>query len=398
MLEARDRVGGRTFAAPWQGETIEVGGAYVGDVHTRVVAELQRYGIGTVPANPLPQRTFFPALGGGQQEVDFLTTILEFDGMLAKLFQGWQDFFPSPRDPLAARDVVAQYDPLSLRDGLARADLSDRDRLWVGGMAAGYSGGSAADGGLTAWAQAWVAGENQYVSIQEHRIAGGTSALVGAILADARADVRLGSPVVSVVEEPGRVVVTTLTGARYHAPAVVVAVPVNVWRTIHFAPGLPTPFRAAAREGAGVFNAHKLHIRIRGDLKAPFALGREGAPMWLIVPQHEFPDGDQLIVAVCVDPHANLDNQAEVQERVRSILPGATVRDYQYHSWSRDRWARGGWALRRPGQLLRQVPALHQPHGRVVFASGDVSAAWHGYMEGAIESGAIAAAQAVSLS
>lgn len=398
LLEARDRVGGRTFSSTWQDEPIEVGGAYVGDVHTTVMGELKRYGIGTVHGNAFPGRAYFPALAGGQQEVDFLTVLTELDGMLAKLFEGSETFFPRPRDPLYAKEVLQQYDPLSLRDSLNKAALSARDKLWVGGMAAGYAGGSTATGGMTAWAQAWVAGERQYLTIQEYRIAGGTGALLNAILADAQADVRLNSPVVSVVQEPGKVIVTTRDGAIHRAPSVVVAVPVNVWRTILFAPGLPPVHREAAREGAGVPNAVKLHIRIRGDIPAPFALGREGAPMWLVVPQSTFADGDHLLVAVCVDPAINLDNPAEIQERLRSVVPGATVRAYQAHSWSGDRWSRGGWALRRPNQLLRQEPAIHQPVGRVVFASGDVSTAWHGYMEGAIESGITAGAHAVSLS
>jgi monoamine oxidase len=397
LLEARDRIGGRTWSTGYEGETIELGGAYVSDVHTNVMAELARYGIGTVPGNPLPERAFWPSAGGGQQELDFLTANARLETLLGQLFAGSETYFPMPRDPLYARDVLARYDPLSLRDRMNQLPLSAEDRLWLSGVTAGYSGGSSATGGLTAFAQAWEAGDHRWIEVLEYRIAGGTGALLNAMLTDAGVDLRLNSPVVSVVEEYGRVVVTTRAGARFYAPAVVVAVPVNVWRTIAFAPGLPAVHTAATNEGVGVPNAAKLLIRLGGDIRAPFGLSPEGSPMWMIVPQAELSNGDQLVVGFSVDPTINLTSLADVQARVRTILPGATVRAFRAHSWSRDRWALGGWGLRKPNQLIRQWPAIQQPHGRVVFASGDVSAVWHGYIDGAIEGGKVAAVQALSL-
>ncbi|ONI88547.1 hypothetical protein ALI22I_19595 [Saccharothrix sp. ALI-22-I] len=400
LLEARDRVGGRTWTSSYEGETIEFGGQWVGDVHTNAMAELRRYGIATKSGGPLPLRAFFPTAAGGQQEVDFVTANDHLNSLLARLFDGSATYFPRPREPLYAADVLARYDPLSLQDRLNQLTLSPQDKLWLSGMTGVFSGGSSTVGGLTAFAQAWAGGGHTgqgWNELQEYLIQGGTGALLNAMLTDAQADLRLNSPVASVAEEPGRVVVTTRAGVRYYAPTVVVAVPVNVWRTISFQPGLPAVHTSATREGVGVPNAAKLLIRLRGEHRLPFALGPEGAPMSWIVPQSELPDGDQLVVGFTVDPTINLTSVADVQAKVRTILPGATVREFRAHSWARDRWAMGGWALRRPNQLLRQVPAIHQPHGRIVFASGDVPAAWHGYIEGAIEAGKLGAQQALSI-
>ena len=397
VLEAQGRIGGRTWSTTYEGETIEFGGAYVADMQAAVQAELQRYGIRTIPGVPFPERAFWPAAGGGQQEIDFITGNTHMESLLARLFEGSETYLPRPHEPLYAKDVLARYDPLSLRDRMNQLNLSVQDRMWLSGMTAGFSGGSSATGGLTAFAHAWEAGEHRWSEAMEYRMEGGTGALLNAMLADSGAELQLNSPVVSVVEQSGRVVVTTRSGARFYAPAVVVAVPVNVWRTIHFSPGLPAVHAAATHEGVGVPNGAKLILRLRGDIKAPYGLSAEGSPMWMIMPQAELPDGDQLVLGFCVDPTINLASLTDVQARVRTIVPGATVRAFRAHSWSRDRWSMGGWGLRRPNQLIRQWPAIQQRHGRMAFASGDVSAAWHGYIDGAITSGKNSASQVLSI-
>jgi len=65
--------------------------------------------------------------------------------------------------------------------------------------------------------------------------------------------------------------------------------------------------------------------------------------------------------------------------------------------WAADPYALGGRALRRPGQLTTQLPAIQQPQGRVAFASGDIASGWVGFVEGALESGLRAAQQVLKL-
>ena len=59
-------------------------------------------------------------------------------------------------------------------------------------------------------------------------------------------------------------------------------------------------------------------------------------------------------------------------------------------------FSRGRWATFRPGQLSA-LPALQASEGRVVLASGDLAAGWTGTMDGAIESGLVAARTALGM-
>jgi monoamine oxidase len=60
--------------------------------------------------------------------------------------------------------------------------------------------------------------------------------------------------------------------------------------------------------------------------------------------------------------------------------------------WHEDQFARGAFAYFEPGQMTTLLPIAQRPEGRVHFA-GEHTSAWHGWMNGALESGNRAAAE-----
>ncbi|MFL6215522.1 MAG: flavin monoamine oxidase family protein [Blastocatellia bacterium] len=76
--------------------------------------------------------------------------------------------------------------------------------------------------------------------------------------------------------------------------------------------------------------------------------------------------------------------------------------DAQYASgtsviWHEDRYAGGGFAYFEPGQMTTLLPLAQRREGRIHFA-GEHTSAWHGWMNGALESGNRAAAEVNALS
>jgi monoamine oxidase len=57
----------------------------------------------------------------------------------------------------------------------------------------------------------------------------------------------------------------------------------------------------------------------------------------------------------------------------------------QIHDWTKDPFSRGGFSHLRPGYVMKHLRSIAQPEGRVHFA-GEHTAAWSGFMEGALES------------
>ncbi|MDT0440283.1 MULTISPECIES: FAD-dependent oxidoreductase [Streptomyces] len=202
-------------------------------------------------------------------------------------------------------------------------------------------------------------------------------------------------PVKKVTHSGGTVTVETTAGNIFTSPAVVVATPTSTWKNITFSPGLPTAHQQASSQGIGTPHATNVWVHVQGTVPPSVAQAGEGSPILMMVPQAQTSKG-RLYVAF-TGPSLNVGNASAVQTAVQQLLPGTTVLEYQAMEWAKQQYT-GGWGLRRPGQLLGLFPAIEQPHGRILFAGGDIAQGWHGaFIEGAIESGFRASRQAAQL-
>lgn len=398
LLEARGRAGGRTWTDTFAGQLVEMGGQYVDASQPLVTAELRRYNLGTV-AGLAPAKAIMPTPEGPAPfSIEELVT--RQGGLLERLFEGSERYFPVPNDPVHRRDLVSRIDRLSLRDRLNQLALSPADESWVSGLTSGQSGGSSTFGALTSLAQWWsLAGwsTEAWYRAQSQRVAAGMAKLVAAILAEAQAEVQFDAPVSTVVDTGRKVVVTTKAGRSYTARTVVVAVPVNLWRTLRFSPGLPPVHATAARQGVGVRHTRKLWLHVHGLSEPVVANGAEGDTFMTVLSHSDAGDGGQLMLALNSLPALDVTSRGAVESAVRRMLPEARVVAHRAQDWGADPYSLGGWALRRPGQLTAQLPWIQQPHGRIAFATSDIASGWAGFVEGAIESGMRSAAQAVNL-
>jgi monoamine oxidase len=93
---------------------------------------------------------------------------------------------------------------------------------------------------------------------------------------------------------------------------------------------------------------------------------------------------------------ARLDEEqrlAATLEAVTRVHPGLP-REFEGGTskcWDEDPWARGAWAISRPGDMQNLEPYVARPEGKIHFA-GEHTSPWHGgWMQGALESGERAA-------
>jgi monoamine oxidase len=93
--------------------------------------------------------------------------------------------------------------------------------------------------------------------------------------------------------------------------------------------------------------------------------------------------------ALGMTPEASLsvgiDAIADAFPAIRSEFEKGAVR-----RWSAEPWARGAFALYRPGEMTALMPALASAEDGLHFA-GEHTSIWTGWMEGALESGERAA-------
>ncbi|MDX2941564.1 MULTISPECIES: flavin monoamine oxidase family protein [Streptomyces] len=396
ILEARNRTGGRIWTDTFSGEQVEIGGGWVGEQQVLVQRELTRYGITTTP-DIGPDRMLLPG-DSGLESMTPAEAVGALSPLWTEFYRGSETYFERPYEPLHRKDLLANVDGMSLADRLRQLSLSPKEFHRLNSETSLYSGGPSSIGALTGMAQWFQLSGGDYESSlsMNQKPAGGMISLLKAMLRESGAQVRLQSAVTRITESRGVVTVEVSSGKRYTAPMVVVATPTNVWKDITFQPGLPPAHATATRQGIGVPHSNKLWIHVQGRTEALFAQTPEGSPISMMLPQQQLADG-RLMVAFA-GPSLDAGDPAAVQEAVRELLPGSSLIRYRTMDWGRDRYARGGWGLRRPGQLLALFPQIEEPHGRILFAGADIAQGWHGaYVEGAIESGLRAARQAVAL-
>ncbi|GAA0355356.1 flavin monoamine oxidase family protein [Streptomyces turgidiscabies] len=395
VLEARDRIGGRTWTDTYGGQLIERGGTWVEPTQPYLGAELKRYSLALEEDAPI-STTWLPTPSGPKQftpDDGFGRIGTIFD----RMFEGSQTYFEKPFQPLLRNDLLTGLDKLSLRDRLNQLSLTPAEELLVNGQTAVYAGGTSAMGAFTMFAQWWaLAGHSNqgWNDTMRWRIAKGTKALLDAMINEAKPTVQLSSPVASVTESGSLVHVITKSGAQHSAPAVVVAMPVNALNTVKFSPALPAALTTASDQGVAVKNAVKLWIHARKGAGRVYGQGAEGgSPIPMLLPFKETADG-MLYVAFSTDPTLDPTSTSQVRSAVQRLGVNLDVLGVKAHDWGRDPYARGGWAFRKPGQLTKLYPDVTYTSGRLSFASGDIANGWSGYIDGAIESGLRAARQA----
>ncbi|MEE1772795.1 FAD-dependent oxidoreductase [Streptomyces sp. JV185] len=412
VLEARDRVGGRTHGieiAP--GEWADAGAAYLGERHTELLELMARHDLKTEP------------------------TVMEGDSRF------------DVRGAAAAESVQGRFPPLS---GVALGELFDLldevtrsvrvDAPWLGPDAAHLDSLTAAEwadanlrhpdsrlffplflGEMMAAAPADVSvlhmafylrsgGGLRYLNAfaggaQEWRIEGGAHRLSEA-LADGLGDrVRLSEPVTAVEQDDTGVTVRSASGAT-RADAVIIALPPVLADRIDFTPGLPAP-RSGERTGPGC--AVKVHLIHPSPLWR-----RQGLSGWsvsvdgpLLSTVDDSPaDGSAGVLTGFVTGEearrfaalpAGEQRAAAIAQAGR-LFPGLPEPiGFHVTDWVNDPYSRGCYAaLFGPGDWLALGPGLTRPHGRVHWAGTETSTEFFGLMEGAIRSGRRAAAEAVT--
>lgn len=222
-------------------------------------------------------------------------------------------------------------------------------------------------------------------------IEGGTGRLLGAVLAESTADLRLSTPVTAISDDGSGVTVTTRAGERIRARAAVVALPLNTLGEVAITPDVAAPVREMI-DAKNPMRTVKIWARVRGEIAPFFAFAPVGQNAINAARVEHYHDGDTLVVCFGSDASAiSAEHREAVQQALRTFVPDIEVLETAGHDWATDEFSQGTWMHHRPGHLTGAAPLLRQPHGRIHFAGGDIAPIAVGGIEGAMESGAIVA-------
>lgn len=407
VIEARQRIGGRVYTLTDRPGFPEVGGNGFAAGYGRVLDRVRLLQLPLLDSAPL--RVRFSKL-----ELALGAEIITRDAWAASaanpLPADARSRFPwefggaylARNNPLQSVDawLDASSAPLdvSLHDWLAGRGLDERiiQLCWSTNP---YFGSSAFDVSALqclfndAWIKAVTQGSSAALSID-----GGNYKLPQAMAARLKREVHLNQEVVALQDDGMTVTAVCRNGSRYRARHVICSLPFSVLRHLHLDPVLPAAQAEAVNnlpymQNTLVFFVPKRRFWEQDGLSpSMWTNGLAGA----VVGQRFSKDPNE-VTAIVANPRGHaatwLDRLApndaiqRVRQEIERLRPAArgALEGGWIHSWGRDPYAAGDWAIYGPGQIQRFARNLGDAHGRIHFCGEHTARANRG-MEGAMES------------
>ena len=387
VLEARDRLGGRTWTERRLGRDLELGGTWLHWVQPHVWAEVTRYGL-EVTRGPRPEQAYW--LAGDELRTGTLQRFMELiDPGMRRLLDGTMRWIPRPDEPFSAEGLES-IDGVSVRDKLDELELPTEqhranEAAWVGHVNAPLE--AVAFTSALRWTAA-AAGSwpLMHEASAVFRLTAGTQTLVESIVGDTNADIRTSTEVRRVEHDARGAVITTTDGGRIAAGSVVLTLPQNILDNLDVNPVLCSEKRAATEEGTASQGV-KIWIRVRGPVRPFFAYSSALHPLSVVRTEYLGED-DAVLVAFGAESRRISPHDADsVRAALRVWRDDLDVLEVTGHDWMSDPYSRETWLMQRPHQFTRYFAAQQCREGVLHFASSDCATVWAGFIDGAIESG-----------
>lgn len=400
LLEARNRLGGRTFTSDFAGKQIELGGTWIHWTQPHIWAEVTRYDMSLSESEgAIPEKAVWSQNGKLQEgspekqwEV-FLSSSQKFSGEYAR------NLYPRPWDPYHVPELM-KLDHMSAADRIEeiRNQLSDDEYQMLNAFMAlncHNDPSTSAFVEMLRWDSLGGYDMGRLMDAAAHyKLKDGTIGLINKMLEDSNVDVRTNTPVYRVEQSDKGVRVFTEDDEIISAKACVCALPINVLDDIEFEPSLNKAKQQLSKDehtGKGV----KLYIHVKGESKKFGAFATKDHPIQFIFTEKLLKKDEQIMVAFGTGKGMDANDNDSIEKVVQEFLPDAKVVEAFGYDWTLDPFSRGTWATLRPGHISNYLRDAQKPEGRCYFAGGDIANGWRGFIDGAIESGAHAAQQLI---
>jgi monoamine oxidase len=411
VIEARDRVGGRTVNASIGGGKItEMGGQWVGPGQDRVLAVAAELGIET-----------FPTYHEGRNLLELGGRVRRYKGTIPRLAphvlfdigrvrrKVTRAIRRIPADAPWTAPMAEELDSKTLATWLRKAARTKKARTLLEIAAGTVTGADPAQ--LSAlWLLACASSAGSFDALidveggaQQDRLVGG-SQRISERLAEELGEILVLSAPVRRIAQDGAGLDVEADGFQARAHRVIVAVPPPLASRISFVPSL-----GGRRDQLTQRMANGALTKCAAVYPEPFWREQglsgqavsDGGPVTTTF-DNSPPDGSPgvlvgFIAGAEAIRHARLseaDRRRVVLESFERLFGEQVAKPgiYLETAWAEEEWSRGGPICSfAPGALTRYGEALRQPAGRIHWAGTETATVWTGYMEGALRSGERAA-------
>jgi monoamine oxidase len=410
VLEARDRVGGRTLSQRVGRDVLDLGGQWMGPTQDHLAALTRELGIAT-----------FPQYHTGRKLLSWAGTIRHYSGELPWLspLALWELFRLPGKLGAMAKTVPPEgpwncprgleWDSMTLETWKQRHLRSRGARLFLDVVARAVLTSEPRDLSFLFFLSylRWGQGLERLISIpngaQQDRFVGGAQQICRRLADELGDKVVLNLPVLAIEQSQEGVVVRTAAGA-WSAQRVIVAVPPVLAGRIQYDPALPVARdQLTARMPMGSVIKY-VAVYDRPFWRQAGFSGEAFSDTGITVTTFDdsSPDGSEAALVSFSDGavarhwserSAGQRREAVLAEFVRFFGPAAALPTaFAEKNWLEDPWSRGCYVgVMGPGTMTACGAALREPCGRIHWAGTETATRWMGYLDGAIQSGLRAA-------
>ncbi|RAH66721.1 flavin monoamine oxidase family protein [Aspergillus aculeatinus CBS 121060] len=417
LLEARDRIGGRTYTVEEDGLLYEMGGTWVTHHMAYLFKEMIRYKMDrdltlthsreyehdyytmNVPGATPRKLTHEES---GQIVARAWDLFVNVDG------QNCRRVCPLPHaqlgNILVQREEVERLDRVSCRERFEEIKhlLTAEEAGMLVALLLHISGGSLENSSLwdmiRSHALMSYSSENFTPIWTTFKLREGQSELARRMFDDAvdhglqycfRTAVR------AITDRGNSVQVTTTSGTIHQARRVISTIPLNVLRHVEFSPPL-SPTRKEAINLGHVNFMTKIHAEVAGPGLASWNGMRFPNLLMFGYGDGLTERGNAHIVGFGKDERGEYIPERDPEKTIDAFqkLHPMEVKKMVFHNWCTDPWSQGGPAWWRPQYMSKYQDELQSRHGNVFFASADWAHGWRAAIDGALEQGSLAAQEA----
>uniref|UniRef100_A0A2K5XDP5 Amine oxidase n=1 Tax=Mandrillus leucophaeus TaxID=9568 RepID=A0A2K5XDP5_MANLE len=395
VLEARDRVGGRTYTVRNEHVNyVDVGGAYVGPTQNRILRLSKELGIETYKVNvcerlvqyvkgkTYPFRGAFPPVWNPIAYLDYNNLWRTIDNMGKEI----------PADAPWEAQNAAEWDKMTMKELIDKICWTKTARRFAT-LFVNINVTSEPHEVSALWFLWYVkqcGGTTRIFSVtnggQERKFVGGSGQVSERIMDLLGDKVKLNQPVTHVDQSSDNIIIETLNHEHYECKYVINAIPPTLTAKIHFRPELPAERNQLIQRlpmGAIIkcMMYYKEAFWKKKDYCGCMIIEDEDAPISITLDDTK-PDGSLPDLLYFLD--------------VNFLLKQRYLH-YEEKNWCEEQYSGGCYtAYFPPGIMTQYGRVIRQPVGRIFFAGTETATKWSGYMEGAVEAGERAAREVLN--
>ncbi|XP_041067694.1 amine oxidase [flavin-containing] isoform X1 [Carcharodon carcharias] len=416
VLEARDRVGGRTFTVRNNNvKYVDLGGAYVGPTQNRILRLSKELGVETYKVNEV-ERLVYYRKGKSYPTSSSLPTLwnlfvyLDFNNLWRTMDDMGKEI---PVDAPWKAPHAEEWDKITMQQLIDKTCWTkvakDFARLFVNVNVTSEPHEVSALWFL--WYVRQCGGTTRIFSTtnggQERKFVGGSGQICERLMNHLGDCVKLKKPVIRIDQTQSTAIVETLDHETFEAKYVISAIPPAISAKIHYEPPLPIlRNQLIQRVPMGCVIKCMVYYREsfwrKKDYCGSLIIQDEESPIELTLDDCK-PDGTVpaimgFILARKARRLLNLTKEArkqkicEIYAKVLDSEEALHPIHYEEKNWCEEQYSGGCYtAYFPPGILTQYGKILRQPFQKIYFAGTETATEWSGYMEGAVQAGERAA-------